>query len=77
MRRAGLLMNTFAQFKLLLVKAVEEEKAARGGGEGPEAAGSPRWQMPKQAASPKRPKVAAKRRSAKKTKPKKATRVGR
>ena len=74
MRRAELLMNTFAQFKLLLVKAIEEEKAARSAGGGPEAAGSPRWQMPKQAAGPKRRKIAAKRRPVKKTKPKKATR---
>jgi hypothetical protein len=76
MGRAELLMNTFAQFKLLLVKAIEEEKGARGAGGGPEAAGSPRWQILKEAAGPKRREVAAELPLAKKTKPKKSDAAG-
>jgi hypothetical protein len=73
MRRAELLMNTFAQFKLLLVKAIDQEKAARAGVSAPESAEKPWWRMPKASdratAAPKRRTKVAKRRAVKKAKP--------
>jgi hypothetical protein len=76
MQRAELLMNTFAQFKLLIVKAIDEEKAARAADRGSEAArAKPWWRMPEPGAIvPKRCKKATKRRPAKKAKFRKAKR---
>ena len=47
MRRAELLMNTFAQFKLLLVKAIDEEKAARAAGRAVPEGATPWWRAEK------------------------------
>jgi hypothetical protein len=73
MRRAELLMNTFAQFKLLIVKAIDQEKAVRATVSAPESAEKPWWRMPKAsvraATVPERRENVAKSRGIKKAKP--------
>jgi len=75
MRRAELLMNTLARFKLLIVKAIDQEKAARAGVSAPESAKKPWWRMPNASigtsAVPKRRKKVAEFRRIRKGKPRK------
>ncbi len=77
MRRAELLMNTFARFKQLLVQAIETEKTSPTAG-APEPEAKPWWRMPKASprvtAVPKRRKKIAKSRRVKKAAPRKPKR---